>query len=85
MSEINNNDYWWDDYVSKLSQFSAEFYSLLTPVYADPLPTQLSRAALMAKYLSPETLCITENVFSIKLVSIISRNRSIHQTFKVYQ
>ena len=43
-SEMNNNDYWWDDYVSKLSQFSAEFYSLLSLVYADPLPTQISES-----------------------------------------
>ena len=44
MSEIYN-DYWWDDSVSKLSQFSAESYSLLSPpVYTDPLLTQLSES-----------------------------------------
>ena len=30
-----SNQFWWDSYVSQLSQFSAEFYSLLSPVFDD--------------------------------------------------
>ena len=31
----HNDNYWWDGYTSQLSQFSNEFYSLLSPDYDD--------------------------------------------------
>ena len=48
------DQFWWDSYVSQLSQFSAEFYSLTSPVYgyADPLPTQSSESTNIIKHKS---------------------------------
>ena len=34
-SEINYDDFWWDEYRAELSQFSADFYCLLSPVNVD--------------------------------------------------